>query len=190
MTKNPTLKKKNYIFDKYPNNIFMSNKSVCDEKVFNHIFVTHAHDLRNYLYYKFGDLETAEDLVQESFVKLWHNCAKVALIKAKSFLYKIANNAFLDIKRHEKVVLQFKMSKINAANIESPEYILEKKEFLTKIQSTIASLPVKQREVFLLNRIDRKKYSEIAEMLHISVKAVEKRMHKALIIIRKEIGDV
>jgi len=54
----------------------------------------------------------------------------------------------------------------------------------------LANLPSKQREVFLLNRIDKKKYAEIAEMLGISVKAVEKRMQKALIIIRKEIGNI
>ena len=39
-------------------------------------------------------------------------------------------------------------------------------------------------------RIEKKKYKEIAEQLGISVKAVEKRMHKALLVIRKEIGNV
>ena len=47
-------------------------------------------------------------------------------------------------------------------------------------QSAISDLPEGQREVFLLNRIDKKTYKEIAEMLDISVKAVEKRMNLAL----------
>jgi DNA-directed RNA polymerase specialized sigma subunit len=47
-----------------------------------------------------------------------------------------------------------------------------------------------EREVFLLNRIEKKKYKEISEMLNISVKAVEKRMHQALLVMRKEIGNV
>jgi RNA polymerase sigma-70 factor (ECF subfamily) len=64
------------------------------------------------------------------------------------------------------------------------------KEFMEKLESTIDNLPEKQREVFLMNRIEKKKYKEIAICLNISVKAVEKRMHQALVVMRKEIGDV
>ena len=73
---------------------------------------------------------------------------------------------------------------------ESPEFILLEKEFLEKLENTIAGLPQKQREVFLLNRIEKKKYKEIAVLLNISVKAVEKRMHSALLIMREKIGNV
>ncbi len=41
-----------------------------------------------------------------------------------------------------------------------------------------------------MNRIEKKKYKEIAQKLDISVKAVEKRMHQALVIMRKEIGNI
>ena len=73
---------------------------------------------------------------------------------------------------------------------ESPEFLLEEKEFMVKLKKVIADLPEKQREVFLLSRIDKKKYSEISEMLDISVKAVEKRMSQALIRMREQIGNV
>ena len=48
----------------------------------------------------------------------------------------------------------------------------------------------KQKEVFLLSRIEKMKYREIAEMLGISVKAVEKRMHLALLEMEEKIGNV
>jgi RNA polymerase sigma-70 factor (ECF subfamily) len=44
-----------------------------------------------------------------------------------------------------------------------------------------------QRTAFLLHRIEGKKYQEIADMLGISVKAVEKRIHGALVTLREEI---
>ena len=44
----------------------------------------------------------------------------------------------------------------------------------------LKKLPEKQRTVFLLSRVENLKYSEIADMLDISVKAVEKRMNLAL----------
>ena len=168
----------------------MTSDEVCEPDVFDNIYVTNANNLRNFLYYKYGDLKAAEDVVQESFIKLWVNCTKVAIEKAKSFLFTVANNLFIDIKRHEKIVLNYKKQGNSSVNKETPEFIMQEKEFMDKLQHTIGSLPDKQREVFLLNRIDKKTYKEIAEMLDLSVKAVEKRMQKALIIVRKEIGKI
>ena len=51
-------------------------------------------------------------------------------------------------------------------------------------------MPEKQREVFLLSRIDKKKYVEIADIVGVSVKAVEKRMSKALLTLKEQIGKV
>ena len=62
--------------------------------------------------------------------------------------------------------------------------------FKVKLQNAIAKLTEGQRTCFLMHRIDGKKYSEIATILDISVKAVEKRMHLALIELRKEIKNL
>ena len=68
--------------------------------------------------------------------------------------------------------------------------MLLEEEFLIKLEKTIENLPETQREVFLLNRIEKMKYKDIAEKLGISVKAVEKRMHGALLVLHEKIGDV
>ncbi len=170
----------------------MSEKSynICDSKVFDTIFNTHAKNLKRFLYFKYNDMETAKDVMQESFIKLWNNCGKVEYIKAKAYLYKIANNAFLDIKRHQNVVYKHQKSFVNYNTPENPEFLMIEEEFLSKIERTIAELPEKDRQVFLLSRMEKKKYREIAQLLDISIKTVEKRMHNALIVIRKEIGNI
>jgi len=64
-------------------------------------------------------------------------------------------------------------------------------EFKVRLESVIDNMPEKSRIVFLLNRIEKKTYAEIALQLGIGVKAVEKRMHRALQDFRKleiEIG--
>ncbi|WP_298417932.1 RNA polymerase sigma-70 factor [uncultured Kordia sp.] len=165
-------------------------KSVCESKNFETIFNANAETLRNFIYYKCGSEQQAEDIVQEAFIKLWKNCAKVIFTKAKSFLYTVANNTFLNEVAHEKVVLKYKQQNTGKVSNETPEFILREKEFQEKLQRTIAKLPEGQREVFLLNRIDKKTYKEIAEIIGLSVKAVEKRMHKALVTLRKEIGKI
>ena len=73
---------------------------------------------------------------------------------------------------------------------QSPEYLLEEEEFKLKLTKAIASLSELQREVFLLNRIEGKKYREIADLLDISQKTVEKRMSGALQILKAQIENI
>ena len=88
------------------------------------------------------------------------------------------------------MVAEHQKTTIKSSNQESPEFVMLEKEFLEKIEKAIADLPEKQKEVFLLSRIEKKKYREIAEILGISVKAVEKRMHLALIKMKNKIGNI
>jgi RNA polymerase sigma-70 factor (ECF subfamily) len=163
--------------------------NVCEEKVFNAIFKSNSKTIFNYIYYKYGNEEKAYDAVQEAFVKLWENCAKVAPEKAKAFVYKVANNLYLNVLKAEKVRLKY-ADKAPKTSQESPEFLMEEKEFKEKLDRALNSLPENQRTVFLLNRIDGKKYAEIAEMEGVSVKAIEKRMHLALKTLRAQIDGI
>ncbi|WP_372973987.1 RNA polymerase sigma factor [Muriicola sp.] len=164
--------------------------NVCEEQVFNTIFRSNSKTIFNYIYYKYGNEEKAYDAVQEAFVKLWENCAKVAPEKAKAFVYKVANNLYLNVLKAEKVRLNYASNASTSSNPESPDFLMEEKEFKEKLDRALNSLPENQRTVFLLNRIDGKKYAEIAEMEGVSVKAIEKRMHLALKTLREQIDGI
>lgn len=164
--------------------------SICNPKVFETIFKNYAKEVKRFIFFKTRDMDAAEDIVQDVFVKLWSNCGAVSLDSVKGFLYTIANNLFLNTVTHQKVVEKHQQSFSKESVSQSPEYILLEHEFYLKLETVIANLPDKQREVFLLSRIEKKKYKEISELLGISVKAVEKRMHAALLVMREKIGDV
>ncbi|MGB5698998.1 RNA polymerase sigma factor, partial [Muriicola sp.] len=121
--------------------------TVCEEKVFNAIFKSNSKTIFNYIYYKYGNEEKAYDAVQEAFVKLWENCAKVAPEKAKAFVYKVANNLYLNVLKAEKVRLKYAENAPKSSQ-ESPEFILEEKEFKDKLDRALNSLPENQRTVF------------------------------------------
>ncbi|HFA48684.1 MAG TPA: RNA polymerase sigma factor [Bacteroidetes bacterium] len=158
--------------------------NVCKEAVYKTLFFDHAKQVRNYLYYKGAKAAEAEDLMQEAFLRLWRDCQKVPADKAKGFLFTVANNLFLDAKKHEKVALKFERRSNSQASPEDPQFKLETKELHQRLENAISQLPEKQRTVFLMNRMDKLTYAEIAERLGLSVKAVEKRMSKALVEMR------
>lgn len=167
-----------------------SHDSVCQEKLFNKLFKTLSKDLHDFLYYKYGKENNPKDLVQEAFIKLWKNCHKVAPEKARSFLFTVANNQMLNELSKKKTVLNYQKEKPKEHTIESPQYILEENEYMIKLQDAIENLSEAQRAAFLLNRIEGKKHKEIAEMLGISRKAVEKRIYTALEQIQKQVGKI
>lgn len=160
-------------------------ESVCQEEVFRTVFDAHAESLINFMYYKSGDYPASEDLMQDAFAKLWKECAKVSLEKSKSFLFTVANNSFLNKVKHQKVVLKFEQLGHSQLSNETPQYLLEEAEFKQQLEAAIAELPEGQRVVFLMNRIEKMTYKDIAKSLDLSVKAIEKRMHKALSALRK-----
>ena len=165
--------------------------TVCQEPVYQQLFFAHARHVRNFLCYKGAGSDEAEDLMQEAFLRLWRECDKVPNEKAKSFLFRVANNLFLDAKKHEKVVLRFQQISPNTDREEQDtHFLLETSELQQKLEAAINQLPEKQREVFLMNRMDKMTYSEIADRLELSVKAVEKRISQALVEMRKVLQGV
>tara|TARA_R110000868_G_scaffold143879_1_gene362563 strand:- start:24252 stop:24764 length:513 start_codon:yes stop_codon:yes gene_type:complete len=167
----------------------IKEEHVCEEEVYASIFSTHSKTVFNYIYYKFGNEEKAYDVVQEAFIKLWENCSKVAPDKAKAYVYTIANNLYLNVIKAEKVRIKYAPDN-NAVVHESPDFLMEEQEYKEKLERVLQALPENQRTTFLLNRIDGKKYSEIAEMEGVSVKAIEKRMHLALKTLRDQIEGI
>ena len=166
-----------------------SLSSICEERVYAKVFRDYSKVVRNFILFKCGNSAQADDLTQDAFVKLWNNCAKVPLEKAKSYLFTIVKNDFFNQVEHQKVVLKYKQTKKSNVNKETPEFVMREKEFHQELNDAINFLTEKQKEVFLLNRIEKKKYKEIAEMLGISQKAIEKRMHQAMLHLRSKIKN-
>jgi len=168
-----------------------SNLDVCSEISFKFIFEAHFKSLRNFLVYKFGDYAQAEDVAQKSFLILWENCKKVNATKAKSYLFKTAVRLNLNLIKHTKVVREYKGAvRFDFVNQETPEFLFEENELMSRLETAIQKLPEKQRIVFMMNRFENYTYKEIAAILEISVKGVERRMHLALLSLREIVKNI
>jgi len=91
---------------------------------------------------------------------------------------------------HQKVVLKHSKKPQRHSTNETPEFVLQEKEYHQKLQNAINNLTEAQRVAFLLNRVEGKRFKEIAELLGISVKAVEKRIYGALKKLRLQIDEL
>ncbi|MEM8894374.1 MAG: sigma-70 family RNA polymerase sigma factor [Bacteroidota bacterium] len=162
-----------------------ADKNVCEQAVYEGLYKDLVPKLHKFLLYKFPYLDQVEDTIQESFFTLWKNCKKVTPDLAKTYVYRVAQNLLISKINKDKSHSRYLGFQEKSAVAESPDFYMEYDELREKLKTAIAELPDGQREVFLMNRYDRKTYKEISQDLDLSVKAVEKRMHNALLRLRE-----
>ncbi|MEJ2505210.1 MAG: sigma-70 family RNA polymerase sigma factor, partial [Ignavibacteriaceae bacterium] len=101
----------------------------------------------------------------------------------QAYLYRSLNNLVINYR---------KLSSSQTSSLtdldERKIKVAEQQENTIDIQNAIERLPEKLKTVFILSRVEGYKYTEIAEICDISVKAVEKRMTKVFVLLRKEFG--
>lgn len=164
-----------------------------DVAAFRKLFDIFNRPIHRFVSYKLADADTAEDITQEVFVKLWENRGDVQPERSiKSYLYTIANNLTLNHIRHSKIVRKHQENtRLISENLaeSSPEQLLEQVEFDEAILSAINHLPEKSRIVFQLSRMENLSYKEIAARLDISIKTVESHIGKSLKLLRQALLD-
>ena len=165
-------------------------ENICDDAIFSTIYKKYSKDLYDYLYFKFGNQVEINDKVQDAFMKLWDNCTKVTPNFARAFLFKISKNMVLNEIKHQQVVLKYQQIKPKSYTNESPEFLLEEKQFLQKYQRALSKLTEDQRTAFLLNKVKGKRPKEIAEMLGVTRRVIENRIFVAFKKLRKEINEL
>lgn len=166
------------------------HQNICDKIRFSKLYEKYAQSLGNILLYKYGSLLNPSDKVQEAFIKLWENCAKIKPETAKSYLYTTANNMMLNEVKHQKVVLKYQQVKPKDYTNESPEFILRKKEFLKRYERVLSQLKEEERTAFLLNKVDGKTHKEVAEILGITKKVAEHRIYAAFNALKNELEEL
>jgi RNA polymerase sigma-70 factor (family 1) len=167
--------------------ILVSRIKASDQAAFKTFFNSFQEKIFNFLLFKTKDSYVAEDLLQETFLKVWKNRLNLDETRSlKNYLYTIADNLTHNHFRHAKVVAAHK-GRIESkmfATIDNPQFILEEKEWHLALVGAIEALPEKTRIVFLMSRMEDLTYEEIAERLSLSVKTVESHMTKALRLLR------
>lgn len=145
------------------------------------------------------DLDEAEDVVQDCFVRLLEaekrdaNSSVSSLSMSnpqnlKSFLYASVRNACIDKLRRKNPIVQ-DISPSDLSGVISDEQAVDSASREAELWTAIEQLPERCREIFLMSKRDGMTYREIAEELCLSEKTVEHQISKALKTLRGKKGD-
>jgi len=157
---------------------------------YEQIFRQHYSELCSYAVNFIEDLDDAEEIVQEIFVKMWENRNEINITDSlRSYLFRSIRNACLNKKKHIKIRETYKEHNERELeqNFVDLNNILDASELEIKIRNAIDKLPTERRKIFIMSRYDELKYKEIAEKLNISIKTVENQMGSALKFLRTEL---
>lgn len=130
--------------------------------------------------------ETAEDIVQDCFIKLWDKREKLEISgNIVAYLARMIRNSCLDFLKKKRI----QTSELNEAYQGSFEVedAMVTKDLQERIDRIIDDLPEKCRQVFVLSRFEELSYKEIAEQLNVSKKTVEAHISRALKSLRQNL---
>lgn len=162
-----------------------------DEKHLESLFHSHFVPLCRFAVHYVKEEEVAREIVQDAFVGLWMKRDTIDLEKpVRTYLSTAVRNKCLNHLRDNRKFSSQLLELENLPHIsgEDPDRLVEK-DLQQQIESAVAELPEKCREVFSLSRFSNLKYAQIAEKMGISVKTVETQMTKALQHLRVRLGE-
>jgi RNA polymerase sigma-70 factor, ECF subfamily len=150
--------------------------------------------LYNCVYRLVDNAEDAHDVVQDAFLNAYQSLDR---FKGDSqfftWLYRIAFNTSISLKRKQRVVLALKTDRAGAGVNEPldgsassrPDYALEKAEEEQRIQQALNRLSPEHRMVLILKDMEGQKYDAMAEILQVPIGTVRSRLHRARLELRE-----
>lgn len=154
-------------------------------KEYNIIVDKHADGLYRFILSNIKDEYKAQDIVQDSFERLWINHESVGFTKAKSFLFKIAYNRMIDIIRRDKRITN--SDEITDRHADS-DWDYQQLELREIINNALEKLNEIQRSVILLRDYEGYTYEEIGKITELSESQVKVYIFRARQHLKNYIG--
>ncbi len=150
-------------------------------------------ELLRHLSRRLGKEVDADDVLQDTFLRLQRIPAEVEIKNPRSYLFRVADNLALDHMRGRRALGRHFVPGEGFDSEDdspSPESIVDYRQRLSRLEQAIAELPGRQKQVFLMHKFDGLSHAEIARELGITKSAVEKLVMKALAHCRDRLGDL
>lgn len=152
------------------------------------ILAEHRARLTAYVRKRLRDPEQADDVVQETFVRVVEQERKQRIEQPLAYAFRVADSILFAGARKGAAQTEPLDAEIACA-LPLPEEVLDYRRRLARFELVLAGLPALRREVFVKRHLDGKSRAEIAEELGLSLEAVKKHLVRAMIDLA-ECGDL
>lgn len=152
-------------------------------ELFNKCVEDHSDGVYRFILKNVKDEETARDIVQDSFEKLWEKIEAVSPLKMKSYLFSTAYHTMIDVLRKDK-----KRTNIDILNDEINSHSNHYTDLNEVLHEAVDRLPEIQRSVVLLRDYEGYSYNEIAEITGLNESQVKVYIYRARNSLKKYIG--
>ena len=161
-----------------------------DYNAFEILFERYYSFLCNYASNIVKDNYTAEDIVQEVFVRIWET-RNTANIKSsvKSYLFTAVKNKCLNKIEEEAIRKKYTNRFATTQDTKVFQTEIEQAEFKEHLFSCIQKLPPRCKDIFIESRFQGTKQAEIAEKMYISIKTVKAQIGKAVRFVQSCLGN-
>ena len=163
-----------------------------DDEALRVLYQRHAGPLYNFANRMLMDPGTAEEVLQETFLRVYKDRAAFRPVATfKTWAFTIARNLCLDILRSAPRRLEVAANPLPEVAYPTPTPLdqLDRAERETAVRRALAELSAEDREVLVLSRYHGLRYREIAAIVGASEDAVKMRAHRALTRLRKLLGN-
>ncbi|WP_336335446.1 RNA polymerase sigma factor [Pseudomonas putida] len=147
-------------------------------------FLDNREALRAYLVRQFGSAVIADDLTQETWLRVASRKIGERISNPRAYIFRIARNLGMDIRRREALGIEMQADPVVVERIPDakldPARKAELDRELQQVTQVIAELPPRCGEVFILCRIEGLDHQQVAERLGISKSTVVSQMVKAM----------
>jgi RNA polymerase sigma-70 factor, ECF subfamily len=135
-----------------------------------------------------GDRNTADDVVQEAFLRLWRTAAGYeARGQLRAYLLRIVCNLCADFQRKKPPTSSWERCIETPDNQPTTDETLHRRLLAEAVRNAVACLPESQRAVFILSEYEGLSYREIAEILGVPIGTVGSRKHLATEALRERL---
>ncbi|MDA1093540.1 MAG: RNA polymerase sigma factor [Acidobacteria bacterium] len=147
--------------------------------------------LCNVVYRWLWNMDEAQDVVQDAFVRLWRMRARVDLVTVAPLIYKIALNLAASGRRSKRLWQWVSLDALRAPRSKeaSADSAISSREEAARVRSAVQALPEQLRRLIMLCEYSELSYDEIADILSIPAGTVGSRRHRALRRLREALSE-
>ena len=157
---------------------------------FRSLVKKHEHQVYTLAVYLLRDRSEAEDVAQETYIKLWNHLDRIDNERAAAWLMKVTRNACFDRLRKRRPHTEVSDYHLGSEQVQEPAEAFEQEQLGDRLRGAIGNLKEPYRSLVVLRDVQQNSYRDVAQALELSLDQVKVYLHRARRQLRDNLQEV